>query len=538
MYRTIIVDDEADIREGLQLLLDWKAYGFEVVGEAENGAQALEQMPIWHPEFIMTDIRMPVLDGLGYIRRIRQHYPDAVVVVISAYDDFQYAREALQLGVLDFLLKPITKQTLVQCLDRVKALLDEKHRSRYRERLQHQFIQEKWLQDLCHGKLTHPRELQAVADLLHHHGDELYQVVVIEMDDYEVYIQDFSEAEIELRRYIIRNITEEIASGYGSAVQVFEDSQERVGLLMRCTEDVSKDIRRLCLRLRKALDEIVHIPVSIGIGKPYTEWRLIRNSYQEALQALEYMMFSGKDNIFHYDQLTEYLHLDAGQHEEERISITRALLRAIDECHMDDIRTELEQFFAHLKATSMSPEHVRGVCLELMMGMIRIIREHHGEIKVVFGDRLEEYEKLYMKRSMRTIQSWLSGLCRRTAKYVSKLRTEKPPEIMEEVKRWIEAHYTEDISLKMLSAHVYKNPVYLGQLFKATFGESFSQYVTKLRMEKAKELLRRDQLRVYEIAEKVGYMRLDTFYQRFKQATGMNPTEYKQKVLLTEDGNA
>lgn len=530
MYKAVIVDDEPDVREGLQLLVDWREHGFEVVGEAANGAEALENMPLWRPNFVVTDIRMPVLDGLEYIRKIREQFPDIEIVVISAHGEFHYAREAMLLGVLDFLLKPIAGHALRSCMEKVKRQLDERQRIRGRERVQRQFIQEKWLQALCHGQLRNPGQWKLVGDGFHHAGDNPFQVLLVEMDDFEGYAAECTEADLDLKRYMVRNIAEEIAAEYG-VPQVYEDSPERTGLLLQVGQRKDTELKKLCEDIRDALKQFVHISVSIGVGKPRSGWKEIARSYQEALRALEYMLLEGKGGIFFYDQLQPFLpSIPVEEFDGLPLYRSDTFIQAVEEMDETRMNVELDLFFQMLKTRAHSPDIARGLSLELVMGLVRLVREHNGDTRKIFGDRLQEYDRVFVKRSMPALRHWLDDLSRRTSRYLSGLRAAQLPDVMEEVRQWIDEHYAEDISLKMIAARVYKNPVYLGQLFKSTFGESFSRYVTKLRIRKAQQLLRRSQLRVYEIAELVGYGTLDTFYQKFRQVTGMNPTEYKQKT--------
>jgi two-component system response regulator YesN len=289
-------------------------------------------------------------------------------------------------------------------------------------------------------------------------------------------------------------------------------------------------LEALCSEIRDSLRRFVKISVSIGIGKPYRSWQSIRQSRHEALQALEYMLLEGKGGVFHYGQLERYYHSGDRPSAGQAPFNIDTIIRSLDDTDPVRLNRELDLFFEKIRTGAKTPELVRGLCLELIMGMVRLVREYNGDVSRIFGERLQEYETVFVKRSLDALRQRIGELSRRTAQYLSELRAARLPDVMQEVKAFIDEHYSDDISLKMISAHVYKNPAYLGQLFKATFGESFSQYVTRLRIEKAKELLRKDQLRVYEIAEKVGYVTLDTFYQRFKQMTGMNPTEYKHKI--------
>lgn len=529
MYRAIIVDDEADVREGLQLLTDWESHGFRIVGEASHGAEALEHMPIWRPELIITDIRMPVLDGIEYIRRLRAQFPDMIVVVVSAYGEFHYAQEAIGLGVIDFLLKPITRNDLIDCLNKVGGLLDQRQKQLGKARAERQFMLEKKLQELCHGKLPRPGDMAYIEDSPQMEKGGQLRVLLLELDDYETYVTDLSESDIDLLRFMVRNIAAEIASSRG-VVQIYEDSQERIGMLLSSNPQTPPNIEALGGEIRDALLRYVKISVSIGIGKPYMEWSLVRESRHEALQSLEYMLLEGRGGVFQYEQLERsYRQADNKQRGQTSIDIA-AILQAIDETDSLRVNEELDLFFDMLRSRAKTPELARGICLELLIGIVRLVREYNGDTGRVFGDRLQEYETVYTKRSLDDLKAWLVALSRRTVQYLSELRAAKLPDVMQEVKTFIDENYAEDISLKMISVQVYKNPAYLGQLFKTTFGESFSQYLTKIRIEKAKELLRKEHLLVYEIAEKVGYVTLDTFYQRFKQLTGMNPTEYKMRL--------
>lgn len=529
MYRAIIVDDEADVREGLQLLVNWEAHGFRVAGEAANGAEALEYMPVWRPDLVFTDIRMPVLDGLAYIRRLRDQFPDMIIFVFSAYGEFHYAKEAIGLGVTDFLLKPMTRDALIECLGKARHMLDRRQMMVGKARVERQFMQEKKLQELCHGKLPKPDDLFCPEEKRSGEDGHVWQVLLLEMDDYETYVTELSESELDLKRFMIRNIAAELGARCG-AVQLYEDSQERIGMLLQYGRTTPPELDALCADIRNALHRFVKISVSLGVGKPYADWRSVRVSRHEALQALEYMLLEEKGGVFRYEQLESRYHSATDRTQASAAIHIAAILQALDETDGRQLGKELESFFDSLRTRAGTPELARGICLELIMGIVRLVREYDGDTGLIFGDRLQRYETVYMKRSMDDLRQWLTEICGRAVRHLSELRAARLPDVMQEVKAFIDAHYAEDISLKMISVHVYKNPAYLGQLFKTTFGESFSQYLTKVRIDKAKELLRKDQMRVYEIAEKTGYVTLDTFYQRFKQVTGMNPTEYKASV--------
>lgn len=533
MYRAVIVDDEPDAREGLQLLLDWERAGFRVVGEAENGAMALEQMPLWRADLVVTDIRMPVLDGIAYIKRMKEQFPDAVMAVVSAYGEFAYAQEALRLGVFDFLLKPLSREELAVLLSKAKAHLDERHSRFIRERETSQLVQERLLQDLCHGKSIAGGDKRMLDNLCVHGADSEFRVLLLEMDDYALDVERYTERELELKRFMIRNISEEIVGrDWGMGYQTYEDAPERIGMLLVADGNSGDEaVCGLCATVVEALKQYVKIPVSVGFGKQHSEWSGIRRSREEALEALNYAkLFEGKGSLLSYTRLEEQL-----DHQRKAVSALEdwgigTLLSAVDETDASAVERELNRLLDEMKQRLASPDMFRGLCLEIVMGLFTMIREQDGSAWHIFGQGPETYSQVYAKRSFDELQAWMKELVMNAIRYLTEVRGSKLPDVMQEVRQYVEEHYHEDLSLKSIATKVYKNPVYLGQLFKSTFGESFTQYLTKVRIDKAKEMLRRSNDRVYEIAEKVGYVTLDTFYQKFKQQTGMNPTEYKLKL--------
>lgn len=410
MYDILIVDDEPAARKSLEYLLDWEKHGFQIAGEAASGSAALELMGNQSFSLVITDIRMPGMDGLALAERIKET-TDVPVIIVSGYEDFEYARKAVRIGVHDYLLKPVEAEELAAKLSTVKR--DIENRLLTEQRLYHALpiMRDQWLRHWAHGVLDDAGFVQKLELSIPSSGEGRFSLMLIELDAPAIAKYEQRDQELRIRRFAVRNVVEEACKSQGL---VFEESDLRYGLIWMGTAEMMEMDALLgqARTIRETVMLYAKESVSVSVGPSVGSFQELVHSYLSALKVLE-----------------------------ER------------------------------------PIHDREPILQ--------------------GSGLD------WKREPQAKQN------------------------IEQVKELVRKQFHQNINLRLIAGQIYMNPTYLGQLFKIHEGVSFQQYLLKLRMEHAKELLQHTDKKVYEIAAEVGYREMDWFYKKFREYEGKSPGEYR-----------
>lgn len=285
MYDILIVDDEPASRKAVEYVIDWERHGFQIAGEASNGKEALERMASQSFALVITDIRMPVMDGLQLAERIRAA-SDVPILILSGYEDFEYARRAMRLGVEDYLMKPVEAQELADKLAQIRRQLETKSLA---ERALHRalpVVRDQWLRHWAHGLLDDLAILDELELPLPAEKAESFAVLLVELDAGWMPKYDRRVNDLKIRRFSVRNVMEEVCRGYGA---VFEESDLRFGLIaMGAASDVDGDaMKARAEELMDALLQYTKEAVTVSIGPAVRETGGLATSYLAALRLLE-----------------------------------------------------------------------------------------------------------------------------------------------------------------------------------------------------------------------------------------------------------
>ncbi|MFC4098998.1 response regulator [Paenibacillus xanthanilyticus] len=526
MHEVLIVDDEPVARQSLRYLIDWESYGFTVGAEAENGLRALELLKDRHFALVLTDIRMPTMDGLALIARIRE-FTDAYVVILSGYDDFEYARQGMKYGVKEYLLKPLDEDDLIEVLRRTAADIAENRLFKRRHRLGMSAIREQFIRKLAHGGLTR-KEFDDQLALLEMEGEaERFCCLAVELDFVFGGFEAAgtvapSERDIELKRYAVRNICEEVTAGFGF---VFEEAEDRYGIV--CAGDAADltdpAVRELAGQLSRSVAAYVKETVTIGIGPIVDGFRQAAASFSAAEDALDRKFLTGCGTVLEGR--------DRQPGSESALRLYRGaedgLLDAVRSGRTEEVRAQLDALWQRFRAADVPSNQAKQAALELFVQLYRIVRESGTSQAELFDQGHEDYESVMRSKTMDELLLVSARKCEDIVALLRRGRELRPNRIVEEVKRLVQEQFGGSVSLRSVAQQIYMNPKYLGKLFKSGTGMAFNDYVMQLRMEKAKELLLHSDMKVYEIAEAVGYGELDWFYKRFKAYAGISASEYR-----------
>lgn len=526
MYRILIIDDEPVVREGISRTIDWNTHGFELVAACRDGREGIAALETYRPDVVITDICMPFVDGLELASWIGEEYPSIRTVLLTGYDEFEYAQEAVRLHVSDFLLKPITADELRTVLDRIHGELDDERRrtneiNRIRTQLAESLplLRERFLNRLIRGPLPADERTHRLAILdISLRGDACVALVCD---------RDAPQVEEELT---VVAISEEIESVLGGDAVVFVTPADTIVVIisdespsaaaasaLRCAERISRRIRRKLGR-----------SISIGVGEPVAALEDISQSYRDARTALDRRLVLGTDQII----TVEVARGGTVQPVPPDQSVLRErYVRAIRTGNTPEAGGALGALFA-LFRDSQAPHDACHVGVQRLLADTLNAFEALGIVyEQIPGLASNPFERLGAIKTLEDMERWFLDLEKNARTLLDTRRDEHSRRKALEAQEFIQNHYAEkDLSLTVVCSALSVSKSYLSPVFKTHNGMTFIEYLTEIRMERARELLAHRDLKTYEVAERVGYRNAHYFSLTFRKQTGYSPTEYRDVV--------
>jgi|HigsolmetaAR203D_1030402.scaffolds.fasta_scaffold06623_2 two-component system response regulator YesN len=516
MHKVLLVDDEVFARTGLRGLIPWNRLGFEIVAEAENGEEALQMIREEQPDLVVTDIRMPVLDGLGLIRTVKeQEIANPRFIIISGYNDFKYAQQAVRFGVEDFILKPIDEAELSDTLRRVAESLKREQLLEAGRPALHLSL----LESLLTGRLDAPYIPGAAAALGLPAGRELCYIIA-EVNDIGVDPGAPDDCPGDWKAELARTAA---ALTGGREPLLHEHDEWTAGMLLPLGDRVRSwealaETLRASVRLRSGA-------LSVYVGDPAAEPERIQHSYRSAKQLLDYKyaldgktVLTGKDA----DGVTLV-------RTELASEVYDRLLHAMEELDAREAETVLDEMFDTFRSSRFAPDGVAASIDRLIRLVNRTVRTMEGDELALAGcTALADWREKPM--TLGGLRKLASSFVAEASDYMAELRKEKAKGSIHKIRQHIERHFRENINLKVIAQQYYMNPVYLGQLFKKTYGVYFNDFLLDLRIQEAKRLLRQTDMRIYEIAAEVGFSNPEYFAAQFEKVVNMTPKEYRSAL--------
>ena len=533
LYRIILVDDEEEVRKGIIRKIDWAAAGFQVVGDAENGEDALEKIENLEPDVVLTDIRMPYMDGLVLTEKIRQKYPSIKVLIFSGYDDFEYAKRAIKLNVTEYILKPVNVEELTLILKRIKHNLDEEIeqkrnvnllRESYKNSLP--IIREHFLNDVVQGNL--PPE--TVEEKLEEYnipiaGAKKWVAAVINVEP-EVHTEEKTlslHEEQELIPISVRQLVEGKLDEYCRSV-MFSVSGELVALAAIDEYNSQTGLIAVLGDICKESKRILEVPITIGIGHSCTDLQDISSSFRSAQNALGYKAIIGAGSTIYINDV-EPLHygklLFDSKDESELIAAIKFGPEEKIESVVKGIVGKMDDAKVHVGQYQMYSLNVISCITRLTQQYDMTLSELMGEEGSFLNitDTIQRREDFY---------HWLLKAARSINHSISEARDNTTKNIINEAKQYIMDNYQNpDLSVEMLCRHLHMSPAYFSTVFKKETGQAYIAYLTEVRLNKAVELLNTTDDKTYIIASKVGYQEQNYFSYVFKKRFGISPSKYR-----------
>lgn len=532
--KVLIIDDEPPVRESIKLLIPWDKYFVLQVREACNGEEALEMIERDKPQIVFTDIRMPVMDGIEVLKRLRERGERLKVIIISGYNDFEYVRSALKYGSFDYILKPIDEEELLSVFE--KAL--ESWHSEEQSRAASQQISMRAneykpvLADNMFSRLLQdPDQYRAVARTLQDEYNIGQQsgncrVAVISLAVLDGGIRRKFESALDLLVFSITNICNELLQPHhaGIAFHHVNERQEIVVLLFQRAGDLQEAVQRI----QRALQSVFRSRFYIGVGRSFPFPQGLPKSYGEARTVLKQRNLLEPHVWEHYyeDRKPGGLCCPLTAYEDR-------LFLAMKRNDRDAIHGLLSEWGCEVSELSC----IRISDLELWWQefVLLVSRWNTDASALPAGDEsaavssetgltfelpLNESGELSIELLVRRMSGLLSDFAS-AADLPSTGRT------IHEIEQYLRAFYYEDINLQMLSERFYLSPSHISRTFKQQFGANLSDYVSRLRIEKAKVLLADPAIKISSIASSIGYQDEKYFSKAFKRFVGMSPKQFR-----------
>lgn len=529
MYRVLIVDDEPFILDGLFHIIQWEEYGAEIVAKAANGIEALNLIENMNIDILITDIKMPEMDGLELLQNIRKLELNPKIIILSGYDDFKLVKEAARLGIENYLLKPIEEDELSATLLNTIDKLENEMRTKIRIQESYNFLRENILYRWVTNNIS-DEELKNRAEFLNLNLNANYYMVSI-VRLLKRSIQDSYDTNPGNLLFDIRNIVSKELEDYGNNIMFATVQGDLVILFSWENEEV--DFKSAVHLLNQCMINIkrnTQNDVFITIGPAVSGYQQTYLSYNKAFKLLDYQLVMPRSSIVNFESISKNSFETTSMFKIDFEKFKRILAAKDKEAALQFI----EDIYAKLRTMEgITPEYVRNLTLEILLNILstfnnqNMFQIHKHNFSNLSDDTLSE---ILNSHDLSEVSAQLKSIIEESISKNDSLRQDSNPFIIS-LLQYIDKNYAQEMSLKTLSIKFKVNAAYLGQLFKNSTGELFSNYLNRIRIDKAKGMLAGTNMKIGDIAAKVGYNNVNYFSNLFKKMTGVYPTEYKKNHI-------
>lgn len=522
MYNIVIAEDEAIVREGIIKTVDFEKYGFHLADMCENGKTALDAIEKYHPDVVITDICMPIMDGLELSEKIHTHYPDTKIILLTGYSDFEYARKAIELGVCEYVLKPVSSKILKEMLTKLKTRLDiEKAKKSQITQLETNLHSTKSIviEHYLNSLIAAERSLDDVQKDFSRLGiifnPENPAAMIIYPDNSHKIQMEF-DINTDILSYAIDNVTREICADRGLVFRT--ESHHVIVIIKNHTYAVS-----LAKKIQEAVAGVFDTTVSVFIGCHVTDVSKICLSYENAEYIRSYHQMFQDGAIIDCTSIKFDNAVTTFYNKQYDKRIAEYVKQGMDcRCLINKMASDIKNLFLPYADINVYIKNLVSMLLSTTEEMTLSPFTGYCDIPDFREDVTIECVADALYRFISDCTAHIS---------LQKGGTEK--QLVEKAKQYIRENYKNpQISLKDICSHLCVSSSYFSAKFKSETGITFVEYLTRIRIDKAKTLLKTTSLKSYEIACEVGYPDSHYFSVIFKKHTGISPKEYKENEKL------
>ncbi len=521
MYTIIVADDEEEIRRGIIRKVNWEAIGFRVIGEAENGIEALELVEKMEPDLLLTDIRMPFLSGIEMARQIREIRPTVQIAFLSGFDDFSYAQKAIQYNIISYMLKPISSHELEKELQKIKKVIDKKFETfAVVNPLQVRLEKAEFMLPLLleGGSINEVRDENGLLQnavscgLLENENAKLFHYVVIVT----------SLSAVILGANISVNAIDSILKKYVKFISCYVNDKI-VSIVAATPGGLKKYLHIIVEEISQSVERIMGVSCNVGISRSTNSLSKCRECYLEAMNALSYSR--QKEESIHFIADEERMEAVSQELMQDTVSSMENLLRGGSNEELDAF---LSTFQKDISKGRYAPALAEFLTAQMISAMFRVVYTVAGD------EYVQQMQEQFQLSNNNTV-----GQAMKSAEQCAKLCMAAKALIMEQRKKSVDilcdktlqiirTRYQEtNLSVTEVSNEISVSPNYLSSVIKKTTGNTFIELLTLKRIEMAKELLLCTSKKIWEITEEVGYSDQHYFSFCFKKIAGVSPKQFR-----------
>jgi two-component system response regulator YesN len=537
LLKVLIVDDDAVARTHLKTLIDWEKNGYVVCGEAQNGMNAIHLIRESLPDIVVTDMSMPVMNGVALIEYIADNHPAINTIALSGYDDFDYVRQSMKYGAVDYLLKyRLSSESLLAVLSAARdSILRDRDAGARKQLMQERLsagstaLKKDFIRRLLFDDTKDIPSLQQEINLL---GLELdtrnLAVVAFEIDDYQMLQEKFTRKEMGTILSSIEDMTVQILKDSGKSVASHIDKGKFVIIFSFGSIHSDLFIYNQMLtsvdRIKVSIKRYLNITASFSVGKLLNNIAEIGRYYQEADLALRDKFYKGKDNILRESSIQKagkkFTNLD--------IQDEKCILHALKAMDRKKLSEHVDRVFEKMLENEPDYKSTQMICVELINILNRVAREISIDIGEIYTDEDIPYDEMKKYETISDVKQWILHIYLKLIDRIElfQLRSDYSDNITKSME-YIHKNFKRNISLNDVADYIGVNSSYLSRTFKEECGKGFVEYLNFVRVEYVKRMLGDGHARLKDTAVEAGFNNYTYFFKVFKSLTGMTPAEYE-----------
>lgn len=524
MYRVLVVDDEPSVYEGLKLLINWNELGFREPNCAFDFEEAINRLDEDKYHVVITDIRMPGTSGLDLLKEISKKSPGIRVLILSGYECFGYLKEAMKYGAKDYLLKPVNRYELVDCLKKLKAEMDNEHIEKHAEIEKQIGEKKRFLHDLATGSLMKYELDENIAKYNLTYGVSEYCIALVEIVGFSEMVGENC-YEAKNTRAVISDLVEEILVKWNIG-EVYDETDGLLGLILYQEgsslnkKKIETCLNEICSLAEKSSEQ----KIITGYGNLVKSLDELKISRSNALTALDRRFLAAGSNVISYDTIIS---------REEILSHIewdpQSLIDALIYSDSKGIAKSIGELINEFSAKAISVDDISNTVLSIIYDLSELVKKYGGNPDAVFAQ--PEIRSLFADSfTLENLENWLNKTCAALKDYLQACNSRNKKSNIDLIKKYIDDHISENLNVKLISKEFYINPAYLGQLFKKAYGETIIDYINRKKIAEVKLMVASGDFLVHVAIGKMGFRNQGYFYKKFRQYENMTFAEFNQKL--------
>lgn len=535
MYRIMIVEDEIPVRQTISRIIDWEALGFILVTEASDGQEAIAYLKQNKVDAILTDICMPFMDGIELSKQARRLLPSVKIMILTGYNEFDYAQQAIALNVSHYILKPITAAELSEVLGKVKSELDDAFDLKRRmTQLQQKYVaslemlRAKFLLNLVEGHLSVGQLHQQRETLQVNIDGKVYFCGILQMKNKKDVLQQIFHEDYQLLEFSVFNVTQEVLQKYGQDLVFFGSHEQIIFILKHQQDELATFIENVEVMSNELIDTVNQVfGLNSFVGLSEAVYRIddLHYAYQDARAALEYHLLYPDQPILVKSDMEKKSSLTSQKVDE----LLERMIYAIKIGENDKINEYIHFIFEVLRLSQLKLPAFKTHLLRLSTMIFKTYSDMNtDENEDVFLD-FGHFQSVFEMKQIGDMERYYVKLCRSLSDKIRGNRIKEDEDYIKMAQSYILKHFHEpELDMSQVCDYLHLSTSYFTRLFKKQSDMTFVEYLTRVRIDKAKELLNLTEAKIVEISQRVGYDDPHYFSYNFRKQTGITPSDYRK----------